>query len=304
MGGLVVCAYSDVGYKCLEWLFDHGESVRLVFTHPDVPGEERWFGSVADLARKHGVEPHVVNDLDDPADRERIAAVQPDFLFSFYFRKMIPESVLALAKRGALNMHGSLLPAFRGRSPVNWAILKGATETGASLHYMTTKPDAGDLVDQERVKIGPDDSVLGVSRRVGDAAVTVLSRALPKLKAGTAPRTPLDLSKGSYFGGRKPEDGEIDWTKSAKEIHDLVRAVTKPWPGAFTDVFGKPVKVWTTRLAPYMGHDVFAGKVDLTEHSVIVYAGDDHTVEILSARPEGEQDLDANSFRSWVLESV
>jgi methionyl-tRNA formyltransferase len=301
MGGLVVCAYSDVGYKCVEWLFDHGESVRLVFTHPDAPGEERWFGSVADLARKKGLEPRIVNDLNDPADAERIRAVAPDFLFSFYFKKMIPESVLSLAKRGALNMHGSVLPAFRGRSPVNWAILKGATETGASLHYMTGKPDAGDLVDFERVKIGPDDEILGVSRRVGDAAVTVLSRALPKLKSGAAPRTPLDLSKGTYFGGRKPEDGAIDWTRPAKEIHDLVRAVSRPWPGASTDVFGKNVTVWKTRVAPYAGHDVFPGKVDLTEHSVIVYAGDDRTVEILAARPEGEGDLDAAAFRTWVL---
>jgi methionyl-tRNA formyltransferase len=301
MGGIVVCAYSDVGYKCLEWLFDQGESIRLVFTHADAPGEERWFGSVADLARKHGLEPRIVSDLSDPADEERIRAVAPDFLFSFYFKKMIPEGVLALPKRGALNMHGSVLPAFRGRSPVNWAILKGATETGASLHYMTAKPDAGDLVDQERVKIGPDDDILGVSRRVGDAAVTVLSRALPKLKAGTAPRTPLDLSTGSYFGGRKPEDGEIDWTKSAQEIHDLVRAVTKPWPGAFTDVFGKNVTIWKTRIAPYAGHDVFPGKVEPTENSVIVYAGDDRTVEILAARPEGGRDLDAAAFREWLV---
>jgi methionyl-tRNA formyltransferase len=301
MGGIVVCAYSDVGYKCLEWLFDQGESIRLVFTHADAPGEERWFGSVADLARKHGLEPRIVSDLNDPADAERIGALQPDFLFSFYFRKMIPESVLALPKRGALNMHGSVLPAFRGRSPVNWAILKGATETGASLHYMTAKPDAGDLVDQERVKIGPDDDILGVSRRVGDAAVTVLARALPKLKAGTAPRTPLDLSKASYFGGRKPEDGEIDWTKPAQEIHDLVRAVTKPWPGAFTDVFGKNVTIWKTGIAPYAGHDVFPGKVEPTENSVIVYAGDDRTVEILAARPEGGRDLDAAAFREWLV---
>ncbi len=213
MGGIVVCAYSDVGYKCLKTLFDAGESVRLVYTHDDVPGEERWFDSVADLARAHGIVPRRVADLDDPLDEKSIRAVAPDFLFSFYFRKMIPGRILALARRGALNMHGSLLPAFRGRSPVNWAILKGATETGASLHYMTEKPDAGDLVDQERVPIGPEDDALVVSRRVADAAALVLARTLPRLKAGDAPRTPLDLSKGSYFGGRKPEDGLIDWTQ-------------------------------------------------------------------------------------------
>lgn len=304
MGGIVVCAYSDVGYKCLKTLFDAGESVRVVYTHPDVPGEERWFDSVAELARTHGIEPRRVADLNDPLDEKSIRGVAPDFLFSFYFRKMIPGRILALARRGALNMHGSLLPAFRGRSPVNWAILKGATETGASLHYMTEKPDAGDLVDQERVPIGPDDDALSVSRRVADAAALVLARSLPHLKAGDAPRIPQDLSKGSYFGGRKPEDGLIDWTHTAKEVHDLVRAVTKPWPGAFTDVFGKKVTIWKTRLSPHGGHDVFAGKVELTERSVIVFAGDDHTVEILSARPEGGPDLDAAGFHSWLLSSV
>ncbi|MCM3875686.1 MAG: formyltransferase [Thermoanaerobaculia bacterium] len=288
----------------MKTLFDAGESVRRVYTHDDAPGEERWFDSVAELARTHGIEPRRVADLSDPGDEARIRAFAPDFLFSFYFRKIIPGRVLALARRGALNMHGSLLPAFRGRSPVNWAILQGATETGASLHYMTEKPDAGDLVDQERVPIGPDDDALTVSRRVADAAALVLARSLPRLKAGDAPRISLDLSKGSYFGGRKPEDGLIDWTRSAKEIHDLVRAVAKPWPGAFTDVFGKKVTVWKTRHSPHGGHDVFPGKVELTEHSVIVFAGDDRTVEILAARPEGGRDLDAGGFHSWLLSSV
>ena len=304
MGGIVACAYSDVGYKCLKALFDAGENVRLVYTHPDVPGEERWFDSVAELARSHGIEPRFVADLRDPADEERIRAVEPDLLFSFYFRKMIPGHVLALARQGALNMHGSLLPLFRGRSPVNWAILKGATETGASLHYMTEKPDAGDLVDQERVPILLEDDALTVSRRVADAAVLILARSLPQLKAGVAPRVPLDLSRGSYFGGRKPEDGLVDWSQPAKEVHDLVRAVSKPWPGAFTDVFGKKVTIWKSRLSPHGGHDVFPGKVELTEGSVIVFAGDDHTVEILAARPEGGEDLDAAGFRDWLVKSA
>ena len=304
MGGIVVCGYSDVGYKCLKALFDAGESVRLVYTHRDTPGEEPWFHSMAELARSHGIEPRFVADLSDPADEKRIGAVQPDFLFSFYFRKMIPERILALARHGALNMHGSLLPLFRGRSPVNWAILKGATETGATLHYMTEKPDAGDLVDQERVPIGLDDDALTVSRRVADAAALVLARSLPLLKTGAAPRVAPDLSKGSYFGGRKPEDGLVDWSQSAKEIHDLVRAVSRPWPGAFTDVFGKKVTIWKTRLSPHGGHDVFPGKVELTEGSVVVFAGDDHTVEILAARPEGGKNLDAAGFRDWLVKTV
>ncbi len=300
MSGIVVAGYSDVGYKCTRWLLDAGEEVRLVYTHPDAPGEARWWDSLADLAKERGVPVRLVESLDEPSEAERLRAAAPEFLFSFYFRKMIPERVLAVPTRGALNMHGSLLPAFRGRSPVNWAILKGAKETGASLHYMTGKPDAGDLVDQERVPIGPDDDALAVSRRVGDAAAVVLARAWPKLKAGTAPRVALDLTKGSYFGGRKPEDGQIDWMRPAQEVHDLVRAVAPPWPGAFTDVFGPKVTIHKTRLSPYGGHDTFPGKVEPTESSVIVYCGDDRPVEVLLARPEGGRDLDAAAFGDWL----
>ncbi len=301
MGGIVVCAYSDVGYRCTKWLLDAGEPVKLVYTHPDTPDEERWWDSVADLARERGVPVKLVESLDAPSEEAVVRAAQPDFLFSFYFRRMLPARILAIPSKGALNMHGSLLPAFRGRSPVNWAILKGAPFTGASLHYMTEKPDAGDLVDQERVPIGPDDDALTVARAVTEAAVTVLERSWPKLKAGVAPRIALDLAKGSYFGGRKPEDGRIDWTRPAQEVHDLVRAVSRPWPGAFTEVFGPKVTIWRTRLSGYGGHDTFPGKVELTERSVIVYCGDDRPVEILLARPDGQPDMNEAAFRSWLL---
>ena len=301
MAGIVVAAYSDVGYRCTKWLLDAREDVKLVYTHPDAAGEELWFESVAELARSRGVPVKLVESLDAPSEEAVVRAVQPEFLLSFYFRRMIPARVLTIPSKGALNMHGSLLPAFRGRSPVNWAILKGAAFTGASLHYMTEKPDAGDLVDQERVSIGPDDDALTVSRAVSEAAVVVLARSWPKLKAGTAPRVPLDLKKGSYFGGRKPADGLVNWLLPAQEVHDLVRAVARPWPGAFTDAFGPRVTIWKTRLSGYGGHDTFPGKIDMTERSVIVYCGDDRPVEILSARPEGLPDMNEAEFRAWVL---
>jgi len=301
MGGIVVAGYSDVGFRCTKWLLDAGEKVSLIYTHPDQPGESRWWDSLAGLGAARGVPVRLVESLSGPAEAAHLRSLAPDFLFSFYFRKMIPKEILAIPARGALNMHGSFLPHFRGRAPVNWAILKGATFTGASLHYMVEKPDAGDLVDQERVPIGPDDDALAVARRVGDAAVTVLARSWPKLKAGTAPRIPLDLAKGSYFGGRTPEDGRIDWGRPAKEVHDLVRAVTRPWPGAFTDVFGPRATVWKTRLSSHGGHDTFPGKIETTENSVLVFAGDDRPVEILLAQPEGERDLDAAAFCDWLL---
>lgn len=302
MSGIVVAGYSDVGFRCTKWLLDAGEPVRLIYTHADNPREVRWWESLADLARARGIPVLLVESLDDPVETERMRAIAPEFFFSFYFRKMIPMRLLSLASRGALNMHGSLLPHYRGRSPVNWAILKGEKQTGATLHYMAEKPDAGDMVDQVAVPIGPDDDALTVARRVGDAAVAVLSRCWPHLKAGTAPRRPLNVSQGSYFGGRKPEDGLIDWAQKAQDIHNLVRAVAPPWPGAFTDLFGSRVIIIKTRLGAYGGHDTFPGKVEPTENSVIVYCGDDRPVEILAAQPQGYPPMNSAQFRAWVAQ--
>ena len=163
------------------------------------------------------------------------AEVRPNLIFSFYYRRLIPMPILEQARLGAFNLHGSLLPKYRGRAPVNWAILRGESETGATLHHMVAEPDAGDIVDQERVPIGPEDPVGTVMTRVRDVGVTVLGRQLDHLLQGTAPRRPQDHTRATYFGKRRPEDGRIDWHRPAREIFNLVRAVTRPYPGAFAD---------------------------------------------------------------------
>jgi len=228
----VVFAYHDVGARCLGALLEAGVEVPLVVTHRDDPGEAIWFASVEKFAVEKQIS--VLADPDEKTLLEKIRSIAPDFIFSFYYRRMLPASILALARHGAFNMHGSLLPKYRGRAPVNWAILHGETETGATLHEMVEKPDAGRIVDQERVAIGPDDIAVDVFRKVTDAAETVLRRSIRNLLSGKAKLTPQNLSSGSYFGGRKPEDGRIDWTRSAREIHNLVRAVAPPYPGAFS----------------------------------------------------------------------
>jgi methionyl-tRNA formyltransferase len=238
----VVFAYHDVGVRCLRVLLDAGLAVPFVVTHRDDPDERIWFASVAELARRRGIE-----TLEDPAAADilcRLREIRPDFVFSFYYRRMLPAEALRLAKRGAFNLHGSLLPKYRGRVPVNWAVLHGETETGATLHEMTAQPDAGRIVDQQAVPIGPDDTAAEVFRRVSDAAETVLARCIRPLLAGTAELKPNDLAKGSYFSGRRPQDGRIDWRKSAREIHNLVRAVAPPYPGAFCD----RLKVYRTQV--------------------------------------------------------
>jgi methionyl-tRNA formyltransferase len=244
----VVFAYSEVGVRCVGELLAQGVNIPLLFSHADDPNENQWFGSVQQLARDRGL--NIVTP-DSPNTAEWVAkgaALQPDFVFSFYYRYMLDKAWLTMPRLGALNMHGSLLPKYRGRAPVHWAIIHGESLTGASLHYMVEKPDAGALVDQEAVPILENDTALDVSIKVAAAAETVLRRSLPLLIAGSAPSRPLDLSAGSYYGRRRPEDGRVDWRGGARAVHDLVRAVAPPFPGAFTDVNGCRLGLLETRM--------------------------------------------------------
>lgn len=244
----VVFAYHNVGVRCLKVLLAHGVDVALVVTHADKPNETIWFDSVAATAADYGIPTITPEEPNVPEELQRIRELAPDFLFSFYYRKMLSPELLAIAPRGALNMHGSLLPKYRGRVPINWAILRGETETGATLHYMVAKPDAGDIVAQTAVPILPDDTVREVLDKVTVAAELTLHGVLPALIAGNAPRIPQNLRQGSYFSSRKPEDGRIDWTASAVCVHNLVRAVAPPYPGAFTTVAGQPARILRARL--------------------------------------------------------
>jgi len=297
MTRLAVFAYSDTGHACLDFLLNRGERVVFVGTHRDDPSEARWYPSVAERARAAGIEPVVMEDPRAPESIERVRAAAPDLLLSFYYRKMLPDAMLALPRLGAFNVHGSLLPKFRGRAPVNWAILEGETRTGATLHRMTARADAGEIVDQEAVAIGPDDTAVEVQRRVTAAAVVILARRIDELKAGTARAVAQDERQASRFGRRRPEDGRIDWARPAQRIHDLVRAVTHPFPGAFTDLFGGKTYVWRTRLPGLGAHDTFPGQIRAEEEHLFVACGDDRYVEVLSLQREGGEIVQARNFQ-------
>jgi methionyl-tRNA formyltransferase len=244
----IVFAYSEVGVRCLRELLAQGIKIPLLFSHDDDPNENQWFASVRQLALESGLRIVTPDSPNSPQWIAEARALHPDFVFSFYYRYMLDKAWLTLPRLGALNIHGSLLPKYRGRAPVHWAIIKGEAWTGASLHYMVEKPDAGALVDAQAVPILENDTALDVSIKVAAAAAEVLRRSLPQLIAGTAPARALDLSHGSYFGKRSPEDGRIDWRCTARAVHDLVRAVAPPFPGAFTDVNGCRLALLETRM--------------------------------------------------------
>jgi methionyl-tRNA formyltransferase len=240
----VVFGYSEMGAMALETLLALGADVPLLVTHPDDPGEKAWFRSVGAIAEGAGIPVFRSKGAKAPGLLEAVRDARPEFIFSFYYRRLIPAAILELAPRGAYNLHGSLLPAFRGRAPVNWAILLGAEETGVTLHVMDAEVDHGGIVAQRRVPIARRETALTLSRKLVEAGRALLVETIPALARGGTAITPQDHARATVFGGRRPEDGRIDWSRGAVEIDRLVRAVADPWPGAFGYLGPRRITVW------------------------------------------------------------
>ena len=246
----VVFAYHNMGVVGIRKLVEAGFEISLVFTHTDSAAEHIWFGSVADLCRELAITCVTPETPNTPSWIERIGELEPAIIFSFYYRTMLPKEILALPPLGAYNLHGSYLPAYRGRCPVNWVIIKGEKQTGVTLHQMVEQPDAGPIVAQEKVEIACNDTALTLFNKLVQAAGTMLDDVLPKMKAGVFSKTPQDLTRGSYYGGRRPEDGRITWQGSAVEIGNLIRGVTRPYPGAFCFLDAEKLTIWGALVHP------------------------------------------------------
>lgn len=245
----IVLAYHNIGCAGIEALLRHKVEIAAIFTHKDNPHETIWFRSVAELAAAQAIPVYAPDDINHPLWLDKISQLRPDILFSFYYRQMVKPALLRIPAQGCLNLHGSLLPKYRGRCPINWVLLNGEKETGLSLHYMTSKADDGDIVAQLRVPISPSDTALTLFNKMTAGATGLLDDILPKLIAGTAQRQPQDHAQASYYGGRRPEDGEIDWTRPASAIANQVRALTRPYPGAFTQIGERKLFIWAAAAA-------------------------------------------------------
>lgn len=244
----IVFAYHDIGCVGLKALEKAGFDIQAVFTHTDSPNENHFYSSVARLSADMELPVFAPENVNHPLWIERIREMKPDVIFSFYYREMLSEELLSIAPKGAFNLHGSLLPKYRGRAPINWALLKGEKETGVTLHKMVAKADAGDIIAQEKVVITDTDTGLTLHAKVREAAEILLDKTLPLIEAGTYKAVAQDQSQATYFGRRTAEDGQIDWSRSAKEIDCLIRAVTEPYPGAFTYLGARKMVIWRANV--------------------------------------------------------
>jgi UDP-4-amino-4-deoxy-L-arabinose formyltransferase/UDP-glucuronic acid dehydrogenase (UDP-4-keto-hexauronic acid decarboxylating) len=261
----IVLAYHNIGCVGIEALLRNGFQIAAVFTHKDDPRENVWYDSVAELAASQGIPVFAPDDINHPLWVKRIKEFAPDIIFSFYYRNMVKQPILDIPPAGCLNLHGSFLPKYRGRCPVNWVLVNGEKETGVTLHYMTPKPDDGDIVCQKKVIITEDDTARSLLEKAARTASTMLDEILPRIKDGAAPREPQDHSKATYYGGRRPADGEIDWTVSAKQVRNLVRAVTRPYPGAFSHIANEKCLFWAVSEVSCRGDESHPGAVISTD---------------------------------------
>lgn len=246
----IVFAYHDMGCAGINALLQAGFEISAIFTHPDTAGENHFFGSVARIAAEQGIPVYAPDDVNHPLWVDRIKAMSPEIIFSFYYRNLLNDAILNSARLGAYNLHGSLLPKYRGRAPLNWVLVNGETETGVTLHRMVKRADAGDIVAQTRVAIAEQDNVLTLHRKLVQSATQLLEDTLPAMKRGEINAVPQDEKAATVVGRRTPEDGRIDWSRPATEINNLVRAVTDPWPGAFAYAGTVKFVVWKGRVHP------------------------------------------------------
>lgn len=245
----VILAYHNIGCAGIRALTGHGFDIQAVFTHKDSNEENIWFDSVVETAVGKNLPVYAPDNINHPLWVARIRKMSPDIIFSFYYRTLICEEILALPSKGCINLHGSLLPRYRGRCPVNWVLINGEKKTGVTLHYMTPQPDQGDIIAREEVAVSRGDTAFSLHGKLTEAATQLLDRTLPLIHRGQITATPQESTNASYFGGRTPADGEIDWHKNGEEIYNLIRAVTRPYPGAFSHLGNRKVLFWTVSLA-------------------------------------------------------
>ena len=271
----VVFAYHNIGIVGLEALVRGRFDIQAIFSHLDDPGENIWFGSVAEWGKKNRISVFCPENVNTPEWIETIRKISPEVIFSFYYRNLLGRDILMIPSMGSFNLHGSMLPAYRGRCPVNWVLVNGERRTGVTLHYIIEAPDAGEIVGQKEILIEFEDTAYTLYQKLCVKTNELLEEVLPLIKKGIAPRVAQNLKQGSYYGGRRPEHGKIDWRWPVMRIYNLVRAVTEPYPGAFTHLSqGEKLFIWWVLPEEDSVSNRPVGTLEFEKDSVYVRASD------------------------------
>ena len=261
---IVLVAGKRHGVECLKDLIAQGHRVLAIFGRKEDPHEQvDYYTQLQNIAQAHDIPFHSQQNLNTPHCQELLQQLEPELIIVIKWRTIINKEIYSIPSKGCVILHDSLLPKYRGFAPLNWAIINGEFETGATLFFIAEEVDSGPIIAQERIPISLQHTVLEVEERIVQTYVDLLRENLPALEQGTAKADPQDETQATYTCSRTPEDGRIDWSRHALEIYNLIRALASPYPGAFAYFGRRKVFIWEADVVEtqdrYMGR--IAGRV-------------------------------------------
>ncbi len=294
---IVFMGTPDFAVPCLKALHENGHEITLVVTQPDKPQGRKQIltaSPVKEFAVANDIPVYQPVSMKTQEAYDRIAADNPDYIVVIAFGKILPQAVLDIPKYACINVHGSLLPRYRGAAPIQWSVLNGDKQTGVTTMLMDAGIDTGDILLQKVTQIDPFETAGELFDRLAELSAPVLLETLEKFAKGEISPVKQDNEKADYVSILKKENALIDWSRDAQSLHDHVRGMN-PWPVAFTRLGGKTLKIFETRVSEHvLGHDI--GEVTVCDGKLFVRCANDTCLQILSLQLEGSKRLDADVF--------
>ncbi|MCM3756667.1 methionyl-tRNA formyltransferase [Sporosarcina aquimarina] len=298
MNKLLFMGTPDFSAPILRMLHEEGYQIVGVVTQPDRPvGRKRILTPppVKAEALRLGLPVIQPEKLRGSAELEEIKALAPDLIVTAAFGQILPKELLDVPRLGCINVHASLLPAYRGGAPIHQAVMDGCTETGVTIMYMVEKLDAGDIISQATTPILSTDDTGSMFEKLSLTGEKLLKETLPSILEGINPRIPQDEALVTFAKNISREQERIDWTRKGTEIHNQVRGLT-PWPTAYTTFDGENVKVWKTEAIPTKSEGKPGEIIELTKEHILVKTGDDTAIAITELQPSGKKRMTAPVF--------
>ncbi|WP_154836660.1 methionyl-tRNA formyltransferase [Staphylococcus sp. Marseille-Q1834] len=304
MSKIIFMGTPDFSTKVLEMLIAEHEVIAVV-TQPDRPvGRKRVLTPppVKKVAQAHDIPVYQPEKLKDSEELTTLLNLEPDLIVTAAFGQLLPESLLNAPKKGAINVHASLLPKYRGGAPIHQAIIDGEKQTGITIMYMVKKLDAGNIISQKTIDIEEDDNVGTMHDKLSFLGADLLKETLPSIIEGTNDSIPQDDAKASFASNISREDERIDWTKSAQDIHNHIRGLS-PWPVAYT-------KMDDTNLKLFAAHIIEGKKgepgqiIETTKKAIIVGTGSDDAIALTDIQLAGKKRMLVSNYLSGVQESL
>jgi methionyl-tRNA formyltransferase len=298
----IFVSFDEIGWYCLQKILEMGGNVAGIFTLDDerrikMSGNKPF----DDLAKEYNVPLYKIRNINDKETLGLVKKCDSDTSFVIGWSQLVKNEFISSSKYACVGMHPTLLPRHRGRAPIPWAIIFGLKKTGVTMFHIKEEADNGDIIGQTEIPIEFEDDALSLYKKALQAHIKLIEDYFPLLQKEKAPRIKQDEAKASYWHKRVPKDGIIDWHTSARNLYDWIRALTEPYPGAFTFYDDKKLIVWKSRLVNEHDHNINSGMIlEVNKEGFLVSTGEG-LLKLVSVQFEGENKLIGSEIREASL---